>query len=207
MSICFITRGIWVLQYLDKGNSFKSIARECIHSKFTFWLLALSHSFSGILIQAFLWELLRCRFKSKEFKTAVSYGEYCMTKDPAGNRSPYSWDASPSRSRSPWLKSASACSMESLLWTISFSRTARCLRRWLSALRTHIFTARTRRRAWSICSAATLWMTAGMDQMRKDAVSVFDVRSGSKVKVLIIVLPQCLQSTPPSPCCSLLRCS
>lgn len=129
-------------------------------------------SLSGIITQAYPWVLQTCTSGSSESKTTRSFGGPCTTRDPVGTRSPSSWDASHSRSRSLWLRSASVCLMGSPPWMMSPSRTVRCPLRWRSARRAHISTACGPKRVWSTSSSVTLWMTVGMDPMRKDVVSV-----------------------------------
>lgn len=126
---------------------------------------------AGITTQACQWGLPTCTSASREFETTPSYGELCMTREPAGTGSPCSWDASPGPSRLPWLKSASASLMVCLPWTMSPSRTVRCPRRWRSAPRTHISTVCVPGHVWTTCRCVTLWMTAGMDRMKRDVVS------------------------------------
>lgn len=129
-------------------------------------------SISGIITQAYLWGRRTCTFESRESRTTLSYGGLCTTREGVGTRPPYSWAASTSHSRLLCLRSALACLTESPPWMTSPSRTVRCPWQWRSALRTHISTACTPRHVWSTCSCATLWMTAGMDLMRRDVVSV-----------------------------------
>lgn len=55
-------------------------------------------------------------------------------------------------------------------WTTSPSKTVRCPGQWRS-VHFHTSTACTPKRVWSTCSCVTLWMTVGMDRMRRDVVS------------------------------------
>lgn len=127
---------------------------------------------SGIITQVSPWGLQTCTLESMELKTTLLYGGLCTTKEPVGIRLPYSWDASPSPSRSLWLRSALECLMGSPPWMISPSRTVHCPMQWWCAPCTHISTACIPRHVWSTCSSVTLWMTVGMDPMRRDVVSV-----------------------------------
>lgn len=159
-------RSLWFTVY---GVSFSSFS---IH-------LSLS-SPSGIITQAYPWGLQTCTFESKESKTTLSYGGLCTTREPSGTRPPFNWDASPSPSRSLWLRSVWVCSMGSLPWMMSRSRTVRCPQQWRSAPRSRISTARTPRHVWSTWSSVTLWMIVGMDPMRRDVVSVSNIQCWKK---------------------------